>query len=305
MNKTKLAPPDPTLVVLAAGIGSRYGGLKQMDPVGPAGEFVVDYSVYDALRAGFGRVVFVIRRDIEDAFKDTLGSRIAAHAPVAYVFQELGDLPDGFTPPAGRKKPWGTAHAVLTARDAVDAPFAVINADDFYGLPSYEVLAAYLRDTAVRGHDYAMVGFVLWNTLSDFGSVARGICRADLDGNLESVTERTHIEKAGDKVLCADEALSGDETASMNMWGFKTTMFRHLEERFAAFLAGSATDEKAECFIPTVVSELVRAGRVRVKVLRTPAQWFGMTHPDDRDIVVARIRALVDAGEYPPDLWAD
>jgi hypothetical protein len=295
----------PTLLVLAAGMGSRYGGLKQIDPVGPGGETIIDYSIYDALRAGFGKVVFVIRKDIETVFKESIGARFEKRVPVGYVYQELDKLPDGYTLPAARKKPWGTAHAVLMAADEVKEPFAVINADDFYGRHSYQVLADHLRSDT---KDYAMVGFFLRNTLSDFGSVARGLCRTTPDGYLSGVEELTKIERAGTGAKYTDaegreHPLSGDETVSMNMWGFNTTFFNHLKEQFKLFLDANIEKEKAEFFIPTPVNALVSTGRERLKVLRSDASWFGVTYREDRPRVVESIRALVDKGEYPAKLW--
>ena len=297
-----------SLVILAAGIGHRYGGLKQVDPVGPSGEIVVDYSVFDAMRAGFDRVVFVIRREIEPDFRSTIGARIASRLPVRYVYQELADLPAPFTPPADRKRPWGTGHAVLAARAAVDGPFAAINADDFYGAASYRLLADGLRRCSLGNARYCMVAFVLRNTLSEHGSVARGICQVTDAGLLGSVVERTRIEKQGDGARAPLEdgsalTLTGDEPVSMNMWGFTATVFGFLEEGFARFLARSGRDLKAEFFVPSVVDELIRERRATVDVLTTPEQWAGVTYPQDKPAVVEHIRKLIAAGVYPPRLW--
>ncbi len=293
----------PTLLVLAAGIGSRYGGLKQMDPVGPSGEFILDYSVYDALRAGFGRVVFVIRADIDEAFRATIGERVARHVPVSYVHQALTDLPDGFHVPPERTKPWGTGQAVLVCRNAIAEPFGVVNADDFYGRDAYRVLAGFLGDTAGAPDAYGMVGFHLRNTLSDHGSVSRGICRTTPDGHLSSVTEYTHIEKRDGGAYSPDSPLTGDECVSMNMWAFKPALFPHLQAAFIAFLREQGRTPKAEFFIPTVVNDLMRAGRVTTRVLTTDSTWFGVTNPEDKALVVDRIAALVAAGVYPRSLW--
>jgi UTP-glucose-1-phosphate uridylyltransferase len=274
-----------------------------MDPVGPSGEFILDYSVYDAVRAGFDRVVFVIRRDIEKDFRTVIGGRIERHVPCEYVLQELSGLPPGWRVPEGRRKPWGTGHAVLTCAGAVDGPFAVINADDFYGRTSYQVLADFLRDTASDESAYGMVGFVLRNTLSDHGSVARGICRSGPDGMLEAITECTKIEKAGDGIRCDDQPLTGDEWASMNIWGFKPSIFAHLETEFAGFLARCGEDPKAEFFMPDVVGTLIAQRQATVRVLETDSTWFGATYTEDKATVVANIRALVDAGDYPVALW--
>lgn len=296
----------PTLLVMAAGMGSRYGGLKQIDPVGPNGETIIDYSIYDALRAGFGKLVFVIRKDIEQAFKDTVGARFEKRIPVEYVFQELDALPSGFSVPAGRTKPWGTTQAVLMAADVVREPFAVINADDFYGAESYRVLAEHL----VSGSsDYAMVGFILRNTLSQFGSVARGVCRVNAHGYLETVQELTNIEPDGEHAKNTDLAgnvthLSGDEPVSMNMWGFTPQIFGQLREVFRAFLQRNGSELKTESYVPSAVNELVAANKAQVKVLRSRDPWFGVTYREDRPRVVDSIGALIQAGKYPPNLWA-
>ena len=295
----------PALLVLAAGMGSRYGGLKQIDPVGPAGETLLDYSVYDALRAGFGKLVFVIRREIADEFKKAVGRRFEQRTRVEYVFQELDKLPPGFSPPPNRRKPWGTAHAILMAAEVVTEPFAAINADDFYGANSFRLLAEHL---GAGGPDYAMVGFILRNTLSEFGSVARGLCRVNKDAYLESVVELTKIEKDGDAARYTDadgqvHPLTGDETVSMNIWGFTPEIFGHLRRQMADFLAKYAHDEKAELYIPTAVNQLVGTGQARVKVQRTTDAWFGFTYHEDRPLVVEGIRKLVAQGKYPEKLW--
>jgi NDP-sugar pyrophosphorylase family protein len=294
-----------TLVVLAAGMGSRYGGLKQIDPVGPGGEVIIDYSVFDAVRAGFNKLVFVIRHDIEDAFKETIGRRFESRLPVEYVFQEL-DLPQGTAVPSARKKPWGTAHAILMAADAVAEPFAVINADDFYGADSFRILGAHLASGSA---DYAMVGFTLRNTVSDFGSVARGVCELTTEGRLKSVVEVFGIEKQGQGVkptakAPADIRLTGEEIVSMNMWGFNPSLFAHLRHDWAAFIAAHDQDEKAEFFIPTVINNLVSSGQERLKVLPTSSLWFGVTYREDRPTVIESINKLIAKGEYPERLWA-
>lgn len=296
----------PTLLVLAAGIGSRYGGLKQIDPIGPGGETIIDYSVYDALRAGFGKLVFVIRRDIEAAFREVIGSRFEKRIAVEYVFQELTALPPGFAAPPDRTKPWGTGHAVLTAASATREPFAVINADDFYGQASFQTLGKYLQ---AGSPDYAMVGFVLRNTLSEFGSVARGVCRLTPDECLESVVELTRIEKDGAAARHTGSdgkvhPLTGEEIVSLNMWGFTPTLFAHLRREFVTFLQQEGANPKAEFFIPTVVNTLINSGRVRLKVLRSTGSWFGVTYREDRPRVVASIRELIQRGDYPEKLWS-
>jgi dTDP-glucose pyrophosphorylase len=291
------------LVVLAAGIGSRYGGLKQMDPVGPSGEFIVDYSIFDARRAGFGRVVFVIRRDIEEAFRATIGARVARHIAVDYAFQEVGDLPTGHAVPPGRVKPWGTGHAVLAAAARVAEPFAVINADDFYGRESYAVLHRFLTATASDPTAFAMVGFTLRGTLSEHGTVARGICRTRADGRLERIEETLNIERRGAAVACPSRALDGGETVSMNMWGFKPSVFPRLRDGFERFLVAAGGDLKAEYYLPTAIQGLMDAGRATVTVLTTSSAWMGVTNREDRTTVVAQITEKIRRGEYPPALW--
>ena len=293
------------LLVLAAGMGSRYGGLKQIDPVGPSGETLMDYSVFDAIRAGFDKVVFVIRRDIEQDFKKKIGRRYERRVPVEYVYQELNSLPPGFSVPANRKKPWGTGHAVLVAAEAIHEPFAAINADDFYGAESFRVLAQHLQSDT---HDYAMVGFQLRNTLSDFGSVARGLCQVGTDGFLQNVVELTRIERDRGNAKYTDGAgavhpLSGDEIVSLNMWGFQPLIFKQLEREFIAFLKSHPQEEKAEFFLSSVIGALVTAGESRVKVLQTPDSWFGITYKEDRALVVAGIQRLIERGVYPQRLW--
>ena len=295
----------PTLLVLAAGMGSRYGGLKQIDPVGPNGETIIDYSIYDALRAGFGKLVFVIRHDLEAQFKDIVGARFEKRVQVEYVFQELDKLPPGFSVPPGRTKPWGTTQAILMAEDAIHEPFAAINADDFYGADSFKVLAGQLKSGSA---DYSMVGFILRNTLSEFGSVARGACRVGASGYLESIKELTKIEKDGTGAKYTDAAgivhrLGGNEPVSMNMWGFTPAIFPQLRENFTAFLQKSGKEEKSECYIPMTVGDLITAGKAKCKVLRTTSSWFGVTYREDRPHVVESVRALIKKGEYPEQLW--
>jgi len=295
----------PSLLVLAAGMGSRYGGLKQMGPVGPAGQTIIDYAIYDALRAGFAKLVFVIRRDLQQPFHEIVGQRFEKRLPVHYVFQELGDLPPGFSPPPNRTKPWGTAHAVLAGESAIQEPFAAINADDFYGAQAFRLLAGHLSSGSA---DYAMAGFTLRQTLSEFGSVARGVCEAGPDGYLKSVVELTRIECDAEGVKNTDAAgrvtrLTGEETVSLNFWGFTPAVFPLLRAKFAAFLEKNGRDEKAEWYIPSTVSDLVNSGQARVKVLRTRDPWFGVTYREDRPRVVENIRQLVARGDYPERLW--
>jgi hypothetical protein len=296
---------EPALLIMAAGMGSRYGGLKQIDPVGPNGETIIDYSVYDALHAGFGKLVFVIRSDIEAQFREIVGGRFEKRIPVDYVFQELDKLPPGFTVPAGRSKPWGTAHAILMAADTIREPFAAINADDFYGAESYRLLAQHLTSGSP---DHAMVGFTLRNTLSDFGSVARGVCRVNGDHCLQSVVELTKIERDGTGAKDTSAAgqitrLTGDEAVSMNMWGFTPALFAQLQAYFEAFMKRSGHELKSECYIPSAVNDLVLAGQARVRVLRTHDPWFGVTYREDRPRVAESVRQLVTRGDYPERLW--
>ncbi len=299
----------PTLLVLAAGMGSRYGGLKQIDPMGPNGETVLDYSVFDAIRAGFGRVVFIIREDFAQAFQQGIGSRFANRIAVDYVFQKLDDLPAGFSVPQGREKPWGTSHAVRAARHAVHEHFAVINADDFYGHDAY-IRAAAFFDSLPPGttNELALVGYPLENTLSDHGHVNRGICQIDEKGFLTNVEEYLDIEREGDG-LVRGIALDGQRhvvpagsLVSMNFWAFGPAFFGQLEEAFTRFLTESGTQMKSECYIPTVVDHLIHAGHANCPVLRTTSQWFGVTYPQDKPVVVESIRKLIAAGEYPGKL---
>lgn len=300
----------PTLLVLAAGMGSRYGGLKQMDPMGPHGETVLDYSVFDAIRAGFGKVVFIIREDFAEAFQSTVGARFAKLIEVGYAFQKLDDLPAGFQVPEGRVKPWGTAHAVRAARHVVDGPFAVINADDFYGADAYQSIANWFAGTG--GGDgmnhYSMVGYPLRNTLSDHGAVNRGICQTDAEGLLTDVQEVVEIQRDADGVV-RGTALDGRRVeigdtrpVSMNFWGFTTEFFGEIEEHFTAFLREKGGEQKSECYIPTVVDDFIRAGKSDCRVLGTTSSWFGVTYPDDKPHVVESIAALIENGDYPSPL---
>ncbi|MEY4385725.1 MAG: hypothetical protein RLY20_1008 [Verrucomicrobiota bacterium] len=290
----------PTLVLLAAGMGSRYGGLKQVDPVGPSGETLLDYSIYDALRAGFGKVVFIIRHDIEAQFREVVGNRFAGRVPVDYAFQELNDLPAGFKVPEGRTKPWGTTQAVISAENVVREPFAVLNADDFYGRESFKTIAQHLTSGS---QDLAMVGFQLRNTLSEHGTVARGICGVGADGYLTSVEEFTKIEKAANGAREGSRNFTGDELVSMNFWGFQPTIFPELRACFTAFLQKAGNEQKSECYIPATVNDLMLAGKARVKMLSSRSPWFGVTYKEDKPRVVESIAKLVQAGEYPAKLW--
>ena len=303
--------PDPTLVVMAAGIGSRYGGVKQIDPVGPNGEIILDYSVYDALRAGFDKFVFVIRRDLEIPFRERFERPLERQADVTYVFQELTNLPAGFAVPAGRTKPWGTGHAVLSCRDVVSTPFAVINADDYYGPTAFEALGQYLRQARDRDGvcDCCLVGYALRNTLSENGDVARGVCEVTPDGFLTDIHERTRIRKFPDGIRFTENGtdwvtLSPESIVSLNTWGFTLSIMDELEAHFRLFLQKNADDlTRAEYFLPDVVGDLVKAKKARVKVLPTKEKWFGVTYQEDRPIVQAAIRELIRENVYPENLW--
>ncbi len=300
------AMTKPTLLVLAAGMGSRYGGLKQIDPVGPSGETIIDYSIFDALRAGFGKLVFVIRKDIEQQFREIVGARFEKRIAVEYAYQELDKLPPGYSLPAGRTKPWGTTHAILMAQGVVNEPFAAINADDFYGQQAYQLLAHHLTSGTP---DYAMVGFILKNTLSAHGSVARGVSRVNADNYLTHIVEMMKIEPDGNgaKDTGADGSitrLSGEEAVSMNFWGFTPALFPQLHVEFEKFLKRAGGEQKSECYIPATIGELVTTGQAKCKVLRTNDSWFGVTYREDRPQVVESIRQLIAQGKYPEKLWA-
>ena len=299
---------EKTLVIMAAGIGSRFGGLKQMTPVGPGGEFVIDYSVYDAIRAGFNKVVFIIKQDIEQDFKATIGKRVAVNIETCYTFQKNDDLPKGVHANTDRKKPWGTVQAVLTCANIINGPFAVVNADDFYGKESYQVLSRFLDNVSADKKDYCMVGFKLGNTLSKHGSVTRGLCKSGEGDKLDTIVETSGIRCSGSQINFEDTAgnqreLKEDELVSMNMWGFTTSIMGSFKEEFQIFLKSYAKDLKQELVIPTSINSLIDKGKASVKVLSTPSKWFGITYPDDKDEVIAKIRQLIQLGEYPDYLW--
>lgn len=301
----------PTLLVLAAGMGSRYGSLKQMDGVGPNGEAIIDYSVYDAIRAGFGNVVFVIRHSFADDFISVFNrERFGGKIEVEYVYQELDYLPEGFTVPEGREKPWGTNHAVMMAAKAIATPFAVINADDFYGQNSYEVMGSYLSNLADSRNSYAMVGYEVNKTLSENGTVSRGVCTVDSDNFLTSMVERTKIERNSEGVIVFhdlgdDVALEENTPVSMNFFGFTPDYFEYSEQTFKEFLADekNQTNLRSEFFIPMMVNRLIGGGVAKMKVLSTAAQWFGVTYKEDKPQLMAKIEALIEAGVYPRNLW--
>ena len=297
----------PTLFILAAGMGSRYGGLKQLDGLGPNGETIMDYSVFDAMRAGFGKVVFVIRKDFEDDFRKVVLSKYADHVPCEVCFQGIDNLPEGFTRNPERTKPWGTNHAVLMAKDLIKEPFMVINADDLYGKESFEVMAKFLLEVNGQEGKYCMAGYRVGNTLSEHGTVSRGVCATDKMGFLTDVVERTAIENKNGHVVYQDNGVDVEipfETpVSMNMWGFTPEYFTYAEEAFKAFLTENSQELKAEFYIPTLVNDMIKSGKATCQVLDTTAKWFGVTYADDRQMVVDKIQALVDAGVYPNKLF--
>lgn len=301
----------PTLLLLAAGMGSRYGGLKQLDGLGPNGETIMDYSIYDAIQAGFGKIVFIIRKDFEQDFREKVLSKYEGHVPLELCFQSLDALPEGFKCPEGRVKPWGTNHAVMMAKDVVKEPFCVINCDDFYNRDAFMVIGKFLADLPEGSHDrYAMVGFRVGNTLSENGTVARGICSKDADEHLTTVVERTEIMRVDGRVSYKDEqgqwvAVDDNTPVSMNMWGFTPDYFTHSEAYFKEFLADPANmaNLKAEFFIPLMVNKLINDGTATVKVLDTTSKWFGVTYAADRQGVVDKIQSLVNEGVYPEKLW--
>jgi len=296
---------NPTLLILAGGAGSRSGGPKIIDPIGPNGETIVEYSIYDARRAGFGRIVFVIRKEVESAFKEMTAARFGRNVKVEYVIQELSKLVRSDQVPGGRTKPWGTTHAILMAASVIHEPFAIINAGDYYGTESYRALAAHLNSGT---SDYAMVGFVLRNTLTPFGSVARAICEVNESGYLDKIVEMKNVEREGRYVRNVDAAgqetrLTGDELVSMNMWGFAPRVFDQLREQFQKFLQLHGGDLYAECVIPNTVNDLLETGQARVRALRGGESWFGITYEEDHSRAVESVRHLIEAGCYPRKLW--
>lgn len=297
----------PTLLILAAGMGSRFGGLKQVEPVGPNGEAIIDYSIYDAIKAGFGKVVFVIRESFADAFKEKFDAILKGKVEVEYVYQELQNLPEGFTVPDGREKPWGTAHAILVAKNVIKEPFCALNADDFYGFNAYRVMAEFLT-ASENPAEYSMVGYKLKHTLSDYGSVSRGICQVDENDFLQKIVETTKILKKEDRVISiepdgSEKELTGEESASMNIWGFKPSVFPILEEKFIDFLKEKGRELKSEIYIPSVVFEMIQDQKAMVKVLKADSPWFGVTYKEDKPRVVARLEKLIEAGDYPQKLF--
>lgn len=301
----------PTLLILAAGMGSRYGGLKQVDPVGPNGEAIIEYSIYDAIRAGFGKVVFVIRESFATDFKARFDAKLKGKIETEYVFQELRNfVPDDVEISDDRKKPWGTAHAVLVAKHAINEPFAVINADDFYGPGSYQLTHDYLLNPSIDSEsDCCMVGYQLNKTLSEHGYVSRGVCQTDSNNFLKTVVERTHIEKVNGKIITQLEdgsrvELTGNEVVSMNFWGFMPSFFRHLEAYFIDFIRNNADNPKGEFYIPFVANDLIANNKAKLKVLQSRDLWFGVTYKDDKQSAVDSIHNLISKGVYPQQLWS-
>ena len=299
----------PTLLILAAGIGSRFGGLKQATGVGPSGEAILDYSIYDAIRAGFGRVVFVIRKDILDDMQHIFFDKWKDKIEVDYVFQEIDDLPGGFKPPAERTKPWGTGHAIWVARDKIQEPFCMINADDFYGRRSYEMASGFLKnlDNLLHGR-YALIGYILKNTLSEYGFVSRAEGETNPDGTLKSITERLKIKREGDQVVFQDDhgdirTISENTLVSMNIWAFMPSLFKYLDEEIIGFLKGYSENPKAEFLLPNLIDKLIKTGTVEIPVIPTDAQWFGMTYKEDLEMVRGKLAVLVENGEYPTPIW--
>ena len=298
----------PTLLVLAAGLGSRYGGLKQLDGLGPNSETIMDYSIYDAVKAGFGKVVFVIRETFEEEFREKVAKKYEHLIPIEIVFQELNSLPEGFELNPDRVKPWGTNHALMMGKSVINEPFAVINADDFYGRKSYEVMANFLTQLEGSKNRYCMVGYRVGNTLSESGAVARGVCETDEKSNLTGIVERTQIKRIDGVVKFKDEndewiSIPDNKPVSMNMFGFTPDYFEYSDQFFIDFLKKNEEELKAEFFIPTLVNDLIVDGKIEMRVLDTTAQWFGVTYIEDRPVVVSKLKELVDKGEYPSPLF--
>ena len=302
----------PTLVIMAAGMGSRYGGLKQIDPIDEQGHIIMDFSIYDAVKAGFGKVVFIIKKENEADFRERIGSRMEKQIPVEYVYQDIGNLPEGFSVPEGRVKPWGTGHAVLSAAPVIDGPFAVINADDYYGQQAFRMIHDFLTaHEDGEKYQYTMVGYLLKNTLTENGHVARGICSTDEHGKLTGVTERTRIERRADGPAYTEDdgaswtSLPEEAIVSMNMWGFTASILEELKGRFAGFLEENLPKNPLKCeyFLPFVVDELIREGKAEVTVLKSRDRWYGVTYKEDKPVVVKAIQSLKDEGLYPQNLW--
>ena len=301
----------PVLVIMAEGMGSRYGGLKQIDPGDEQGHMIIDFSIYDAVQAGFKKIIFIIKKEIEKVFKESIGDRISKYIEVEYVYQDINQLPEGFKVPEGRVKPWGTAHAVLSCLGKIDVPFAVINADDYYGTHAFSYIYDFLKKTVDDDkYHYAMVGYTLSNTLTDYGHVARGVCEIGSDSLLHEIHERTHIEKKNGKAYYIEEdeslhEISMDSTVSMNMWGFTPSILEELNKRFQLFLQEtmSVNPLNGEYFLPNVVGELIHENKALVKVLKTPDKWYGVTYKEDKEEVINGMKRLKEEGVYPSHLW--
>lgn len=304
---------EPVLVIMAAGMGSRYGGLKQIDPIDEQGHLIIDFSIYDAIQAGFKKVIFIIKRELEEDFKEVIGNRMEQYVEVSYVYQDIENLPAGFCVPEGRVKPWGTGHAILSCIDEIDGPFAVINADDYYGREAFQKIYQKLISTKDdEKYRYTMVGYNLENTLTDHGHVARGVCTVSQDGMLEGICERTRIEKRGTGVAFTEDdgatwvSLPNDAVVSMNMWGFHQSILTELQDRFTSFLkkAVGSNPLKAEYFLPSVVGDLLREEKAIVEVLTSKDKWYGVTYKEDKEVVVKAMKELKQRGLYPEYLWA-
>lgn len=304
----------PVLVIMAAGMGSRYGGLKQIDPIDKQGHIIIDFSIYDAIKAGFEKLVFIIKKEDEADFKEVIGDRMEKMAEVAYAYQEITNIPDGFTLPSERKKPWGTGHAVLSCYDIVDGPFAVINADDYYGQHAFKVIYDYLASHQDdEKYRYTMVGYILENTLTEHGHVARGVCETSEEGYLTDIKERTHIEKTKDGAAYTEDEgktwvnIPEGSMVSMNMWGFSQSILKELKKRFPAFLEKALVSNplKGEYFLPSVVGELLEEEKASVTVLKSSDRWYGVTYREDKEVVVKAVQELKDAGLYPQRLWEE
>ena len=304
----------PVLVIMAAGMGSRYGGLKQIDPIDEQGHIIMDFSIYDAIQAGFEEVIFIIKKENEADFKAAIGNRIEQYIKVQYAYQKLDDIPEGFTVPEGRQKPWGTGHAILSCRDLIDGPFAVINADDYYGQDAYKVLYEFLSTHQDNEkYRYCMVGYQVENTLTENGHVARGVCEIDEDNMLVTINERTRIERREDMVAYTEDdgetwiTIPEGSTVSMNMWGFSKSLIQELEDTFPRFLAKNIEENPLKCeyFLPTVVDKLIKNGKATATVLPSTARWYGVTYKEDKAVVVNAIQRLKDEGVYPQNLWEE
>ncbi len=297
----------PTLLILAAGLGSRYGGVKQMDKIGPSGESIIDYSIYDAIRAGFGKVVFVLNPTIEKDFKEIYEPRLKGKIETEFVLQKINNIPEGIEFNPERAKPWGTGHAVMMAEKVINEPFAVINADDFYGRDAYKVMTGFLQMLSNDQTNYSMVGYRLKNTISEFGTVSRGICNTDENGFLTDVVERTSIERKGKTIVYVedDKEVEIDENSivSMNFWGFTPRIFKQLDRDFRKFITENASRLKAEFYIPLVVNNLIKTSEATIKVLKSDAQWFGVTYQEDKPATIQKVAELVEKGVYPENLW--